>query len=73
MNSGLRVRVVGLGAWGTRAAEVFAGHGFPAHAVDTDPRVANADLPEAGRHHVRLPAGSAGDYARGAEALAGDE
>lgn len=73
VNSGLRIRVVGLGAWGTRAAEVFAGHGLPAHAVDTDPRVANADLPEASRHHVRLPGGSAGDYARGADALSGDE
>ena len=73
MNSGLRIRVVGLGAWGTRAAELFAGHGIPAHAVDTDPRVANADLPEAARHHLQVPGGSAADYTRGAEALSENE
>ena len=73
MNSGLRIRVVGLGAWGTRAAELFASHGIPAHAVDTDPRVAKADLPEAARHHLQVPGGSAADYTRGAEALSGNE
>jgi HD-GYP domain-containing protein (c-di-GMP phosphodiesterase class II) len=73
MNSGLRIRVVGLGAWGTRAAELFAGHGLSAHAVDTDPRVVKADLPEAARHHLQVPGGSAADYTRGAEALSENE
>ena len=68
MNSGLRIRVVGLGAWGTRAAELFAAHGFSAHAVDTDPRVAKADLPEAARHHLPVPGGAA-DYTKDAQAL----
>ncbi|HKY59558.1 MAG TPA: hypothetical protein VJP59_00975, partial [Gemmatimonadota bacterium] len=72
MNSGLRIRVVGLGAWGTRAAELFAAQGVPAHAVDTDPRVAKADLPEAARHHLPVPGGSA-DYTKGAEALLENE
>jgi HD-GYP domain-containing protein (c-di-GMP phosphodiesterase class II) len=66
MNSGLRIRVVGLGAWGTRAAELFAAHGLSAHAVDTDPRVAKAYLPEAARHHLPVPAA---DYTKGAQAL----
>ena len=69
MNSGLKIRVVGLGAWGTRAAELFAAQGIPAHAVDTDPRVAKAGLPEAARHHLPVPGGSTADYARGAQAL----
>ncbi|MGH7588051.1 MAG: HD-GYP domain-containing protein, partial [Gemmatimonadota bacterium] len=73
MNSGLRIRVVGLGAWGTRAAELFAGHGLSAHAVDTDPRVAKADLPEAARHHLQVPGGSTADYTRGAQALSENE
>lgn len=68
MNSGLRIRVVGLGAWGTRAAELFAAQGIPAHAVDTDPRVAKAGLPEASRHHLQVPGGAA-DYTRDAQAL----
>lgn len=73
MNGGLRVRVVGLGAWGTRAAELFASHGISAHAVDIDPRVAKAALPEAARHHLQVPGGSAADYARGAQALSENE
>ncbi|MGH7543573.1 MAG: hypothetical protein ACREK7_06490, partial [Gemmatimonadota bacterium] len=72
MNSGLRIRVVGLGAWGTRAAELFATHGLSAHAIDTDPRVAKADLPEGARHHLSVPGGST-DYPRGAQALLENE
>jgi HD-GYP domain-containing protein (c-di-GMP phosphodiesterase class II) len=72
MNSGLQIRVVGLGAWGTRAAELFAAQGLEAHAVDTDPRVAKADLPETARHHLPVTGGSA-DYTRSAQALLENE
>lgn len=37
-NSGLRIRVVGLGGWGARAVELFGAQGMPGLAVDAHAR-----------------------------------
>ncbi|MGH7558996.1 MAG: HD-GYP domain-containing protein [Gemmatimonadota bacterium] len=44
--NGPRVRVIGLGDWGARAAEFFASQGVPAHTAETDGRglVSGEDL-----------------------------
>lgn len=68
-----RIRVIGLGGWGTRSAELFAARGLTAHAVDTEAGVGRANLAESHRHRVLVPGRGALDLGVAARALATDE
>lgn len=69
-----RVRLIGLGEWGVRGAELVAERGLEARAVDAEAAVDRARLDAASRHRIEVP-GRAGaeDWATGARALASDE
>ncbi|MDX1660362.1 MAG: HD domain-containing phosphohydrolase [Gemmatimonadota bacterium] len=70
----LHVRLIGLGEWGVRGAELFAEQGIEARAVDAEAAVDRAALDPERRHRIEVP-GRAGaeDWAAGARALAADE
>lgn len=70
---GLRIQVVGLGAWGTQGAELFASRGVRASAVDTDAGISRANLEASRRHRLTIPGRTAGDLGQAARALVHDE
>ena len=56
-----RARVIGLGEWGTRIAELFEDEGLTARAVDTGANVLRSSLDPERRHHVPLEGGRSAD------------
>ncbi|MDX1623486.1 MAG: HD domain-containing phosphohydrolase [Gemmatimonadota bacterium] len=69
-----RVRVIGLGEWGIRGAELLSDEGFVVRAVDVDPGIERARVDASRRHRIPLPGGATlDDYAEAARALARDE
>lgn len=69
-----RVRLIGLGEWGVRGAELLAEHGIEARGVDTEAAVDQAKLDPERRHRIDVPRrAGAEDWAAGAKALASDE
>jgi response regulator RpfG family c-di-GMP phosphodiesterase len=66
--AGLRLRVIGLGEWGVRGAELFDRQGVTARGVDAAAGVERSSLPE-GR---RLRIAAAGDHAAASRAMAVD-
>lgn len=52
-----RARVIGLGEWGTRIAELFEDEGLTARAVDTTPDVLRSTIDPDRRHHVQVEGG----------------
>jgi hypothetical protein len=69
----LRIQVIGLGEWGTRAAELFSNSGLSARAVDLDPAVEHAQLDAARRHRIDMAGRVVGDHTQAADALRADE
>jgi HD-GYP domain-containing protein (c-di-GMP phosphodiesterase class II) len=71
--SGLRVRVTGLGEWGTRIAELLDDDGMAARAVDTSPSVLRSNL-DAGRiHQLQVESRTTGRWAALSRAMASDQ
>jgi HD-GYP domain-containing protein (c-di-GMP phosphodiesterase class II) len=69
----LRARVVGLGEWGTRIAELFEDEGVKSRAVDVAAEVLRADLDPGRRHHVPVEGGRSGTgWAQTTRALSSD-
>jgi len=69
----VRVRVIGLGEWGTRIAELFEDEGLTARAVDTAPGVLRSSLAPERRHHVEVEGGRFADrWAAASRALSSD-
>ena len=68
----LRVRVTGLGEWGTRIAELLNDTGLPARAVDTTSSVLRSSLDSDRVHHLQVESRTAGRWAAVARALASD-
>jgi HD-GYP domain-containing protein (c-di-GMP phosphodiesterase class II) len=68
----LRVRVTGLGEWGTRIAELLDDTGLPARAVDTASSVLRSSLDSDRVHHLQVESRTAGRWAAVARALASD-
>lgn len=62
-------RVIGLGEWGVRGAELFDRHGVPARGVDIAATVERSGLPAGRRHRIA----AFGDHAASARALASDK
>ena len=68
----LRVRVTGLGEWGTRIAELLDDDGLGARAVDTSASVLRANLHPERRHHLQVEGRTAGRWAALSRALSTD-
>jgi HD-GYP domain-containing protein (c-di-GMP phosphodiesterase class II) len=68
----LRVRVTGLGEWGTRIAELLDHDGLSARAVDTSASVLRSDLSPDRRHHLQVEGRTAGRWAALSKALSTD-
>lgn len=68
----LRVRVTGLGEWGTRIAELLDDSGLPARAVDIAPAVLRSSIDSDRVHHLQVESRTAGRWAAVARALASD-
>lgn len=71
-SGGLRVRVTGLGEWGTRIAELLDDSGLAARAVDTAASVLRSSLDPERVHHLQVESRTAGRWAALARALASD-
>jgi len=69
----LRIQVIGLGEWGTRAAELFSNSGLSARAIDLGPAVEHAQIDAARRHRIDMTGRVAVDYKQAAEALCADK
>ncbi len=69
----LRIQVIGLGEWGTRAAELFSNSGLSARAIDLGPAVEHAQIDAARRHRIDMTGRVAVDYNQAAEALCADK
>ena len=69
----LRIQVIGLGEWGTRAAELFSNSGLNARAIDLGPAVEHAQIDAARRHRIDMTGRVAVDYNQAAEALCADK
>jgi HD-GYP domain-containing protein (c-di-GMP phosphodiesterase class II) len=68
----LRVRVTGLGEWGTRIAELLDDTGLPARAIDIASSVLRSSLDTGRVHHLQVESRTAGRWAAVARALASD-
>jgi HD-GYP domain-containing protein (c-di-GMP phosphodiesterase class II) len=68
----LRVRVTGLGEWGTRIAELLSDSGLPARAVDTGAAVLRSGLDPGRVHQLQVDSRTAGRWAALARALSSD-
>ncbi|MGH7566857.1 MAG: HD-GYP domain-containing protein, partial [Gemmatimonadota bacterium] len=69
----LRVRVTGLGEWGTRVAELLDDSGLAARAVDTAASVLRSSLDPERVHHLQVESRTAGRWAALSRALASDD
>ena len=68
----LRVRVTGLGEWGTRIAELLGDSGLEARAIDSAMSVRRSGLEPARIHHLQVESRTAGRWASLARALSSD-
>ncbi|HYO47884.1 MAG TPA: HD domain-containing phosphohydrolase [Gemmatimonadota bacterium] len=68
----LRVRVTGLGEWGTRIAELLDDSGLAARAVDTAASVLRSSLDPDRVHHLQVESRTAGRWAALSRAMASD-
>ena len=68
----LRVRVTGLGEWGTRIAELLGDSGLEARAIDSSASVRRTGLDPARVHHLQVESRTAGRWASLSRALSSD-
>jgi hypothetical protein len=68
----LRVRVTGLGEWGTRIAELLGDSGLDARAIDSAVSVRRTGLDPSRVHHLQVESRTAGRWASLARALSSD-
>lgn len=68
----LRVRVTGLGEWGTRIAELLGDSGLDARAIDSAMSVRRSGLDPGRIHHLQVESRTAGRWASLARALSSD-
>ncbi len=68
----LRVRVTGLGEWGTRIAELLGDSGLEARAIDNAVSVRRAGLDPGRIHHLQVESRTAGRWAALSRALSSD-
>ncbi|HET6361577.1 MAG TPA: hypothetical protein VFH11_05915, partial [Gemmatimonadota bacterium] len=68
----LRVRVTGLGEWGTRIAELLGDSGLEARAIDSSASVRRTGLDPGRIHHLQVENRTAGRWAALARALSSD-
>ena len=68
----LRVRVTGLGEWGTRIAELLGDSGLEARAIDSSASVRRTGLDPERVHHLQVESRTAGRWASLARALSSD-
>src|SRR5688572_20565801 len=68
----LRVRVTGLGEWGTRIAELLGDSGLEARAIDSSASVRRTGLDPERVHHLQVDSRTAGRWAALSRALSSD-